>query len=445
MIASLLQDKLDKDIIIDDGCIRLRDSKTLVDDVLLNTVSAAIVAQFDRLSQQFQEILRVASCLGQYFTLLDVAEVGGLDITPSDMSIIIDSSDRYNFLAITQTQNESVELDNEAGPNSNSNTSSNITCSFRHISIMNAIYESLSYSERSTINLTAATRLEATLTEENQDFILPGMSFHYSRTNDFDKSIWCLEKLGCRYVQRANFSEGMQTLAKLEEFYATLTVEEAATISSLRRAKWLAEYAFALVQLKHLKRSTSTALEALDLSSTTEKWPREEELVRKKFLRSLGRLLKLWVATGAGRWPVLGQSFKHSKMVTPSPTTNGARDEIIHSANVQERALSAISIVSIFDPALMPAMSALVMIELLCHVILRASRDPFYWRVYLARAVVLFYFPLKPLAKIFHKRLRAVNKLGVPTQAHYLQQGMMDILIVPNVSETMGLFRSYAR
>ncbi|KAJ3332272.1 hypothetical protein HDU76_000761 [Blyttiomyces sp. JEL0837] len=444
MIATLLQDKLDKDIIIQDGCIRLRDSKRPVDDVLLNTVSAAVISQFDRLSQQFQEILRVASCLGQYFILLDVAEVGGLEITPSDMAIIIDSSDRYNFLAITQSQNENVELDNEAAFKNTPNASSNISCSFRHISIMNAIYESLSYAERSAINLTAARRLEETLTEENQDFVLPGMSFHYSRTKEFDKSIWCLEKLGCRYVQRANFSEGMQTLAKLEEFYATLTDDETATINSLRRARWLAEYAFALAQLKHLKIATSTALEALDLSSITEGWPRVEELVKKKLVRSLGRLLKLWIATGAGRWPVTSPKSKLGNKITPLQTTKAASPDMIDSAIVQERALSAISLVSVYDPTLMPAMSALVMIELLCHVIVRASRDPFYWRLYLARAVILFYFPLKPLAKIFHRRLHRVNKLYSPTRAHDLQQAIMDILILPNVTQTLGLFHSYA-
>ncbi|KAJ3333801.1 hypothetical protein HDU76_003278 [Blyttiomyces sp. JEL0837] len=436
MIGFLLQDKVGNELIIDKvGCLKLRSDINDVNSVLLDTVSAGIMAQFDRLPGGFQGILRVACCLGQYFNLDVVRKVGEFDMQILEMKQVIEQNDRYSFLHV-------IEEDGHHDLN-DMNESSAVSCSFRHISIMNAIYESLSYSERVSVNLTAAELLETSLTPENEDLVLPIMSFHYSRTNNYEKHVWCLEKLGCKYVEQCTFFEGIQTLTKLDELCRSLEAEDTLTIDGLRRGRWLSELSWASVQSKNMAVAVSAAMDALDLISNNT-WPHEEAAVKKQFVRSLLRLFKLWIGTKGGTQPLNdGRQIESQKSVTPF-NSSVAGEKISRNA-VLERSLSTLSLVTIYDPSFQSAMSALVIIELLCLVIVKAHREQFYWRVYLTRGAFIFHFAIKPLAKVFYSKLRKVDIIGIQSKGHYLQFGILTAMIKPNATKAVSLLWGYSR
>ncbi|KAJ3327818.1 hypothetical protein HDU76_011073 [Blyttiomyces sp. JEL0837] len=434
MIGSLLQEKIGKELRVDDsGCLKLKDAEIKIDDILLDTVGAAIISQFDRLPGSFQEILRVACCLGQYFKLDDVLEVGGLEITTQEAFTEISESDRYNFLDIIIDYPSRDTLTDD-------NVETVYSCSFRHISIMNAIYESLSYADRVSLNLTAARRLESILTAENEDMILPAMSFHYARTVDFGKEMWCLETLGYKYVQRCAFAEGAKTLTRLEEIYNALDLNKRNQVNGLRRAHWLAETSWAWVQLKKMAECQMTAFQALNLIQP-EPWPRNEPDVQRQFKKSLVRLLKLWALTMGGKRKLPSHQDGNTsiKKIAPSSAKNLSEVNIsttgtitLSRDSIRERCLSSLIVVPIYDPTFMKAMSALIMIELLCHIIIRATEDPVTWRIYLGRATLMFYFPAKALAKIFFQRLlQEEMRHGAIVNIHYLQLTCILAIVKP--------------
>ncbi|KAJ3334268.1 hypothetical protein HDU76_003917 [Blyttiomyces sp. JEL0837] len=127
--------------------------------------------------------------------------------------------------------------------------------------VASCLGQSISYSDRALLNLTAAQHLEASLTVENEDEVLPAISFYYSQTGDDGKIVYCLEKLGCKYVQRCAFVKGIKTLSKLEDVYNSSDQNSVSTIDSLRRARWLSELAFALVSVLRLNEAANKALE----------------------------------------------------------------------------------------------------------------------------------------------------------------------------------------
>ncbi|KAJ3321355.1 hypothetical protein HDU76_014117 [Blyttiomyces sp. JEL0837] len=437
MIGTLMLDMIGKQLHIDSaGCLTLADDK-LVDDVLLNSVGAGIILQFDRLPQQFQEILRVACCLGQYFNLHDIREVGGIELSAAEMKNIIKQSDRYNFLELAPSEN--------IPPDDGTNESSDAyNCSFRHISFMNAIYESLSYSDRVATNLTAARRLELALTDQNEDVVLPAMSFHYSRTMDFEKNIFCLEKLGYKYVKRCAFTEGAQTFTKLEEFYRSLNSTDAASVTPLRHAQWLAETSFAWSQLKITQKAKSTALDSLALIPN-KKWPTEEPNVKKRIGKSLLRLWKLWILTGGGTWTLQTSKPKSGSQRLKTFPSLLNHDALIDPNEIWEKCLSSLTVVAVYDQTFMPAMAALIVIELLCAVIVRAPTDAYHWQYFLTRASYMFHFPLKPLAKIFFKKLKKASKVDKGVRVHHFMLGILSMMLESNAMRAIGFYESYSK
>ncbi|KAJ3296686.1 hypothetical protein HDU76_006698 [Blyttiomyces sp. JEL0837] len=313
---------------------------------------------------------------------------------------------------------------------------------------MNAIYESLSYADRVSINLAAANRLEDMLTSENEDVVLPAMSFHYSRTLNYEKNMACLEILGCKYVQRCAFAEGVKTLTRLEECYKALDPEKMRTIEPRRRGRWLAETSWAWVSMKKVVETVSVAFEALNLLQS-ESWSQEERGAQKKLKQSLARLMKLWIATGGGRWQLPKLKFKtydNKKVLPLSNTEYQIRPEAINTAAVIERCLSALSVVSIYDSkAYSATMSALVMIELLCIVVTRARNDPVNWRIYLGRGALMFYFHAKTLAKMFYRRLLDVERRQNCAQGetYLVHLGYLGSLTKPPLRASINYFNRY--
>ncbi|KAJ3266545.1 hypothetical protein HDU76_011915, partial [Blyttiomyces sp. JEL0837] len=108
---------------------------------------------------------------------------------------------------------------------------------------------------------------------------------------------------------RCAFAEGVKTLIQLEECYKGLDADKMKTIEPIRRGRWLAESAWAWVSLKKVVETTRVGFETLNLI-TSGSWSVEEHAVKKRLKQSLVRLMKLWIATGGGRWQLPKRKVK---------------------------------------------------------------------------------------------------------------------------------------
>ncbi|KAJ3177067.1 hypothetical protein HK101_010320, partial [Irineochytrium annulatum] len=141
----------------------------------------------------------------QYFGLIDVLDILALDSSEDEALQLMRESDVYSFLLLPKPEFKVVEAktlpnghSHEAGVDvaDVSSEPDSIRLAFRHIGIMNAIYDSLSFEERIGMNAFVARVLEGLLREDNQDTLLPSIEFHYSRTGEVLKIIQYREKMG---------------------------------------------------------------------------------------------------------------------------------------------------------------------------------------------------------------------------------------------------------
>ncbi|KAI8844271.1 hypothetical protein BC829DRAFT_419867 [Chytridium lagenaria] len=145
----------------------------LLQAILEPGISSIVIMQFDRLDPRLQDLLKVSSVLGHYF---DIADGVALMANKCAMSVeawiqfAIDN-DTYQFL-VKDANNQSF------GDHY-----------FRHSFISDAIYESIAYSERETLHARAAEHFEGFLNESNRAFLLPIVSFHYSKSSIMAKNI----------------------------------------------------------------------------------------------------------------------------------------------------------------------------------------------------------------------------------------------------------------
>ncbi|KAJ3191261.1 hypothetical protein HK101_007927 [Irineochytrium annulatum] len=188
--------------ISDDGKLEMAVAGASADD-MLSDLSAAVLFQFDRLNPTFQQILKAASILGQYFVLTDVLDILGLDWSNEKALELIRDSDTYSFLLLPKPELKAEKTEHLlVGDSFNDNTPDvptevgSVCLAFRHIGIMNAVYDSLAYEERIEMNTFFAGVLENLLCDENQDTLLPSIEFHYSRTGEVEKIIHYREMLG---------------------------------------------------------------------------------------------------------------------------------------------------------------------------------------------------------------------------------------------------------
>ncbi|KAJ3135972.1 hypothetical protein HK101_004055, partial [Irineochytrium annulatum] len=101
-----------------------------------------------------------------------------------------------------------------------------IQLSFRHIGILNAIYEALSYDERSQMNNFMAKAFENLFIQGN-DNVLPSVEFHYSRTGDIAKIIHYRDMLGGRqFVEVDKLKSEFEPLGK---FFDSINYNRGAT------------------------------------------------------------------------------------------------------------------------------------------------------------------------------------------------------------------------
>ncbi|KAI8148161.1 hypothetical protein BJV82DRAFT_594826 [Fennellomyces sp. T-0311] len=168
-----------------------------------------IKMQFDRLDASFQEILTVASCLDQYFTLYEIEAVishNNAIFKENDMEKIktrIRNYDVYQFLQNVETPNLQE---------------SEITVyTFSHITIPKAIYDIMAYESRISLHQLFARYYESQLNRENYPDLLGKVVRHYMETDALGKQLFYLEQLADLNIKSYLLPEATDNLKKIVE------------------------------------------------------------------------------------------------------------------------------------------------------------------------------------------------------------------------------------
>ncbi|KAJ3177342.1 hypothetical protein HK101_010301 [Irineochytrium annulatum] len=154
-----------------------------------------------------------------------------LDLLEDEALQLMKESDVYSFLLFPESQLEAPRDNAVPGrPLENERRSldkepaelEGVKLAFRHIGILNAIYDSLSFEERIGMNKFVAGALESYLNAENQDAILPSIEFHYSRTGEINKIIQYREMLGSALFAGAFNGKIVKMVGYMEKYMAYL-------------------------------------------------------------------------------------------------------------------------------------------------------------------------------------------------------------------------------
>ncbi|KAJ3117962.1 hypothetical protein HDU96_004638 [Phlyctochytrium bullatum] len=182
---------------------------------------------------------------------------------------------------------------------------------FRHISIANAIYETLAFSVRDSMHIEAGSILERKITSENRSFILSQVYHHYSLTNSAPtKRIRFSEELGKEYLKNGFMSEALSIFQNLCDYTESLRDEIPDEFKRKTRvASWysmLGQAAFANAAMDLTIASASKSLKILGAFCLLPSEFRKSHLYKELF-----RHVKLWWKTKGGKRPLqVSSDFK---------------------------------------------------------------------------------------------------------------------------------------
>ncbi|KAJ3102407.1 hypothetical protein HDU96_009646 [Phlyctochytrium bullatum] len=315
---------------------------------------SAVIMQFDKLNINFQNFLQHASIFGQYFDVSDVCALMNDGDDEDDLMNLIAAEDTFSFLK--------SNVDAALGLAS---------FSFRHITIANTIYESISYSKRSTLHSELGSILERKLAPDNRSFLLPLIYHHYSQTSQVvDKRLSYSEELGLFYLSQSYMLEAMAVLRSLVEFAESLEELPAPFDDPVRRASWYCSLAKASSVCIVVDVAISSSCSALRLLGM--EFPEPEDYIPKMTERALMRQLKLFLLTRGGR----------------SRWLKNADRTLIERQVLRDYALGSIFDCTIFQTEISSGYKTLVVVELLNQSIIVANEKPSVW----ARRSICFAF-----------------------------------------------------
>ncbi|KAJ3410279.1 hypothetical protein HDV05_003961, partial [Chytridiales sp. JEL 0842] len=246
----------------------------------LATFSSSIMAQFDRLDASMQGVLLKASILGQYFSLEDLSALFKGEKSVTALENVIEAFDTFRYL-IKQESDSPI----------------NHPYYFRHIQLMQQLYNSQSYEDRSSAHLESAIHYENSLDGNNRERLLPIVAYHYRRTGNIEKQIIYLEELSLQNFRKGHAIASISFLESLVDL-ATQNADRI-HIQDERKAKWLA-----LLSLQQVSASIYTVkqyeMAALALNLIGAGWPKDSEEVGKAVMKSGMALYRLWKATKGG-------------------------------------------------------------------------------------------------------------------------------------------------
>ncbi|KAJ3111921.1 hypothetical protein HDU96_005150 [Phlyctochytrium bullatum] len=155
---------------VKDGRLITIGTTETIDRLFSASVGTFILAEFDRLQSDCKEVLKKASVLGTQFF---ADQIQGLDpnLDSETLESLLRAARDANFLK----EEFGVEGEEEY--------------TFRHVSLRNAIYESVPFTVRQRLHLLAADFFERQCNDSNKRNIWPVICYHLNQAKEFEKSL----------------------------------------------------------------------------------------------------------------------------------------------------------------------------------------------------------------------------------------------------------------
>ncbi|KAJ3111924.1 hypothetical protein HDU96_005153 [Phlyctochytrium bullatum] len=167
MVQAILQSK--EVFTVRYGCLITIGTPDTIDRLFSASVGTFILAEFDRLQPDCKEVLKKASILGPQFL---AEQIQGLDpeLTSEALASLLREARKAKFLR------EQYGLDWEE------------EYAFRHVSLRNAIYESIPFTVRQRLHLLAAKFFERQCNDFNKRSLWPIICHHLNQAKEFEQS-----------------------------------------------------------------------------------------------------------------------------------------------------------------------------------------------------------------------------------------------------------------
>ncbi|KAJ3192601.1 hypothetical protein HK101_006259 [Irineochytrium annulatum] len=291
--------KVGGELIVDEeGVLTFRDDSVHM-EAILTDLGSAVLFQYDRLDVIFQRVLKVASVLGLYFNLRNVLDLGDFDMDVSACVDLIKDSDIYNFLVCDPPISSTSPHEAPSNPGFDG-----VECSFRHISIMNAVYESMAFEERLAAHNSVGRMIESILGEDSYEAFLPNLEYHFTRAGDMEKTIRYKEELGLLLTRKSQWVEGIRIVESLVQYVAEANPEHlerlTAQITPLRKAMWFSRLCNGYTATRRYPKERDAGLLALSHLQTAP-WPKDEKEMKLEAAGMKRRALLNWILTNGGQ------------------------------------------------------------------------------------------------------------------------------------------------
>ncbi|KAG0261608.1 hypothetical protein BGZ95_004195 [Linnemannia exigua] len=198
-------------------------SKTMEEMMLKQDRKRTTLMQYDRLRPRFQDFLKIASCLGDRFSLAEIAAIRPLDYLlgvpepGKSYATVISDMDTYKFLSMATDQQTNVQFSNSVLLQT--------VFTFGSPSTARDIYDSIPYEERVGYHLKMGQFYESFLEQRyiedlaelplNGQDLLPQITRHYMKTEYTEKKIRYLKALSAFDLKSNMLTDTTQNINQL--------------------------------------------------------------------------------------------------------------------------------------------------------------------------------------------------------------------------------------
>ncbi|KAG0026751.1 hypothetical protein BGZ81_006111 [Podila clonocystis] len=188
-------------------------AKNMEDMLVRQDRKKMILMQYDRLTPRFQDFLKIASCLGEQFSLAEVAAIRPLELMLGipepgrSYPTMISDLDTFRFLSMSTDQQTNVQFSD--------NVVENTLYTFGSGSTARDIYESIPYEERVQYHLIMGQFYESFLEPAQFGDLLPQVTRHYLKTEHTEKKIKYLKAISAFYLKSNMLTDATENLADL--------------------------------------------------------------------------------------------------------------------------------------------------------------------------------------------------------------------------------------
>ncbi|KAF9337972.1 hypothetical protein BG006_001073 [Podila minutissima] len=188
-------------------------AKNMEDMLVRQDRKKMILMQYDRLAPRFQDFLKIASCLGEQFSLAEVAAIRPLELILGDpepgrsFPTMISDLDTFRFLSMATDQQTNVQFSD--------NVVENTLYTFGSGSTARDIYESIPYEDRVLYHQFMGQFYEKFLEPAQFGDLLPQVTRHYLKTELTEKKIKYLKAISAFYLKSNMLTDATENLTDL--------------------------------------------------------------------------------------------------------------------------------------------------------------------------------------------------------------------------------------